>query len=97
MTPSTQTPERPRVTPAERWEYVILASSNRPPAEKVETSPLDLSLRLISSTQALVFLSVVMAVVALAPQTPGAHNWAAERAAQQAAQSATGAAATVTP
>lgn len=73
---------RPRATDAERWEYILVAGSNRPPEPKVEVPKLDLALRLIASTQALVFLSAVLAVVALAPQAPGAHNWAAERTAR---------------
>lgn len=96
-TPTRPTPLPPRASKAERWEYILLAGTNRPPAPKVETSPLDIGLRLIASTQALVFLSAVLAVVALAPQTPGAHNWAAERAAQQATQTVGGTGAAVTP
>ncbi|MGY6632560.1 MAG: hypothetical protein ACXIU8_02315 [Alkalilacustris sp.] len=84
-TPSVP-PAPPRASNADRWEYIVMAGSNRPPGPKVERSRIDLAMRLIASPQALVFLSVVMAVVALAPQTPGAHNWAAERAAQQAPQ-----------
>ena len=97
MTTPTQKVTRPRASDEDRWEYIILAGTNRPPEPKPEVSALDMGLKLIASTQALVFLSAVLAVVALAPQTPGAHNWAAERAAQQAAQSATGTAAGVTP
>lgn len=88
---------RPRASDSDRWEYIILAGTNRPPEPKVEVSTIDMGMRLIASTQALVFLSAVLAVVALAPQTSGAHNWAAERAAQQAAQPVTGTAAGVTP
>lgn len=97
MNKPTPTPLRPRASDAERWEYIILAGTNRPPEAKAPVSPLDIGLRMISSTPALIFLSAVLAVVVLAPQTPGAHNWAAERAAQQATQSATGTAAGVTP
>lgn len=82
---------RPRASDPERWEYILLAGTNRPPEPKVDEPALAAGLRLFGSTPALVFLSVALAVVALAPQAPGAHNWAAERAAQQAAQPATGA------
>ena len=91
------TPPRPRSSDAERWEYIIVAGTNRPPEEKLPASKYDMALNLIASTPALVFLSVVLAVVVLAPQTPGAHNWAAERAAQQATQSVTGTGAGLTP
>lgn len=97
MKTPTATDLRPRASDAERWEYIILAGTNRLPEPKAGVSPLDLGLRLIASTQALMFLSAVLAVVALAPQTSGAHNWAAERAAQQASQSATGAAPGLAP
>ena len=77
-------PSRPRASVPERWEYVIMGGSNRPPAPRVEASARDIGVHSIGSTPALVFLSVVLTVVILAPQTPGAHNWAAERAVQQA-------------
>lgn len=97
MTKPPVTPLPPRSSDAERWEYIILAGSNRPPEPKEEVSTVEMGLRLLGSTQTLVFLSVVMAVVALAPQAPGAHNWAAERAAQAATQTGGGTAAGVTP
>jgi hypothetical protein len=84
---------RPRSSDAERWEYILMAGTNRIPEPRTEVSPLDRGLRLVSSPKALGFLSAVLAAVALAPQTPGAHNWAAERAGQQSSQpvAATGA------
>ena len=96
MNTPTDSSLRPRASTEERWEYIILAGSNRPPAPKAEVSATELGFRLLASTKSLVFLSAVLATVALAPQTPGAHNWAAERAAQSAAQSAAPAAG-VTP
>ena len=98
MDTPTKTPpvERPRPSPSERWEYIVLAGSNRPREPKTETWAPEQALRLFGTTPALVFLSALLAVAVLAPQAPGAHNWAAERAAQQATQ-ATGATGTVTP
>ena len=97
MNKPTTPPLRPRSTDAERWEYILMAGTNLPPEPKVEVPAVDRGLRLIASTPALVFLSAVLAVVVLAPQTSGAHNWAAERAAAQVAPAATGTAAGVTP
>ncbi|MGY6412138.1 MAG: hypothetical protein ACXIUV_14085 [Alkalilacustris sp.] len=96
-TPTPKPPvERPRPSAGERWEYVVLGGSNRPPEPKVQSWAPEQVLRAFGSTPALVFLSALLAVAVLAPQAPGAHNWAAERAAQQATQ-ATGATGAVTP
>lgn len=97
MTKPTTPSLRPRSTDAERWEYILMAGTNLPPEPKVEVPLVDRGLRAIASTPALVFLSAVLAVVVIAPQTSGAHNWAAERAAAQAPSAAAGPAAGVTP
>ena len=94
--PRSQPVQRPLPSTAERWEYVVLAGSNRPPEPKQQTWAPEQALRLFGTTPALVFLSALLAVAVLAPQAPGAHNWAAERAAQSATQ-ATGATGTVIP